>query len=302
MMSRDVRSPEADQKLSFRVLNGLLSLVVWGQKKVASRQSTLMLKMAREAFFKPRQDDIFIVSYPKSGATLLQMMLYQMTTAGEMDFPHIESVAPWYERAILSGSGPMLEAAASPRLFKSHARYELLPPSPRFIYVVRDVKDVAISAFHHYCLITGVEHDLEEFLDQFIGERFMFGSWFAHLESWWPHRHDDNVLFLIFDEIVADLEGTVGKVAEFCDIALAEDAMSRILEHCDIDFMKRHRYRFDPRLRRLAATPAGPFVDPRRDRESLLNARQEEALVKRLDILAAELEWSVEDPVCGMLR
>ncbi len=291
-----------DFRLSFRLLGGLSSLVSWGQTKVASRQSTLMLKMAREAFFQPRPDDIFIASYPKSGATLLQMMLYQMTTAGEMDFPHIEAVAPWYERAILSGGGPILEALASPRVFKSHAHHELLPSSPRFIYVAREVRDVAVSSFHHYCLITGVDHDFEEFLDQFIAERFMFGSWFAHIESWWPRRHDDNVLFLIFDEIVADLESTARKIAKFCDITLDEKALPRILERCDIRFMKQHKTKFDPRLRRLAATPVGPFIDPRRDRQGLLNARQEETLTKRLDVVAAELGWSGEDPVSRVLR
>lgn len=45
------------------------------------------------------QDDVFLVTYPESGTTLLQMMLYQMTS---------------------DGTGRSLDAMPSPRIFKTH--------------------------------------------------------------------------------------------------------------------------------------------------------------------------------------
>jgi hypothetical protein len=44
--------------------------------------------------FVPRPDDIFIVTYPRSGTTWMQMILYQLTTDGDMTFAHIEQVCP----------------------------------------------------------------------------------------------------------------------------------------------------------------------------------------------------------------
>src|SRR5579864_3965630 len=74
--------------------------------------------------FNTRSDDIFIASYPKSGATLMQMMLYQLTTEGEMDFPHIACVSPLLDDALRFGDS--LESFPAPRLLKTHARRELL--------------------------------------------------------------------------------------------------------------------------------------------------------------------------------
>src|SRR5215218_5290023 len=54
--------------------------------------------------FRPRPDDIFVVSYPKSGTTLMQMMVYQLATRGEMDFSHITIASPWFEMELMRSS------------------------------------------------------------------------------------------------------------------------------------------------------------------------------------------------------
>lgn len=65
--------------------------------------------------FVPRDGDIFIVTYPRSGTTLMQMILYQLTTDGGMDFEHISEPCPYFERAIANRRD--LEALPSPRIF-----------------------------------------------------------------------------------------------------------------------------------------------------------------------------------------
>jgi hypothetical protein len=40
--------------------------------------------------FVPRASDIFIVTYPKSGTNWMQMIMYQLTTDGDMEWlPHL---------------------------------------------------------------------------------------------------------------------------------------------------------------------------------------------------------------------
>lgn len=77
-----------------------------------------MIRMVIE----PRLDDIYIVTYPRSGTTWLQMILYQMMTRGEMSFAHISQVIPFFDRALLSRTN--FAALPSPRVFKTHLSFQ----------------------------------------------------------------------------------------------------------------------------------------------------------------------------------
>src|SRR5262245_61763800 len=198
--------------------------------------------------FRPRADDVYVATYPKSGTTLMQMMLHQLRSDGGMDFPHINTVCPWIELEILKDAAAGLEAFASPRCFKTHLLHRQLPRTGRYIYIVRDVRDVVVSAFHNARRL-GKNASLESFTAEFL-ERGWGASttWFEHLRSWWPHRRDPDVLFLSYEEIIADLEGTVRRVAAFCGLALSEEQLPRILERCSLAFMKRHEEKLDNRF------------------------------------------------------
>jgi len=59
-----------------------------------------LTRLSRELLFVPRPGDIYIVSYPRSGTTWLQMILYQLTSDGSMGFDHITE---FIERALSLG-------------------------------------------------------------------------------------------------------------------------------------------------------------------------------------------------------
>ena len=111
------------------------------------------------------------MTYPRSGTTWTQMILYQLTTDGRMDFAHITQVCPWFERALKAGRD--LDALPAPRVFKSHLTYRRIPKGPcRYIYVARDGKDVAVSYYHFYRSHMGYKGTFEEFFERFLtGER-----------------------------------------------------------------------------------------------------------------------------------
>jgi hypothetical protein len=197
------------------------------------------------AAFVPRPDDIFVVTYPRSGTTWMQMILYQLTTQGEMNFPHITSVCPWFERSLKDGTA--YDALPAPRVFKSHLTYRKIPKGPcKYIYVARDGKDVAVSYYHFYTTHMGFKGTFDDFFQRFLKGEVHSGSWFRHVRDWWEHRHDATVLFLHYEELTADLPRTLRKISAFCGLSITSQRWPDILERCSFAFMKQRESQFDP--------------------------------------------------------
>jgi peroxiredoxin len=238
--------------------------------------------------FVPRADDIFVVTYPRSGTTWMQMILYQLTTDGGMDFAHITQVCPWFERSLKDGTA--YDALPAPRVFKSHLSYRKIPKGPcKYIYVARDGKDVAVSYYHFCQSHMGFKGTFDEFFERFLQGEVPFGSWFRHVRGWWQHR-EANVLFLRYEELTADLPGCLRRIADFCGLEIAPERWPGILERCSFDFMKRHESQFDPLTAMLYERGFRPQSHFRRGRAGAwcqqLNPRQarrfDRAFTKRL--------------------
>jgi len=193
--------------------------------------------------FETRKDDIFIVTYPRSGTTWLQMILYQLTTDGNMDFVHISQHVPFLEKAL--GKGRSLDNP-SPRLFKTHLNYQMVPKGNcKYIYVARNGKDVAVSFYYYHKTHMGFGRSFDEFFNQYMRGKVAYGSWFAHVRDWWQRRNDPNVLFLTYEEMIEDLESAIRKICAFCNIEIKPEALPGVLERCSFAFMKQHESKFD---------------------------------------------------------
>lgn len=243
-----------------RSIRRALSLLLGGLRRAAGalasvlNQVTLLatwLKFRLE--FDARREDIFVVTYPRSGTTWMQMILYQLATDGEMAFDHISQVVPYFERMMRSGRDP--NAMASPRLFKSHLPWSGrlggdalrgIPKSgARYIYVVRNPADVAVSYYHFHRTHLQYQGSFEGFLRDFIAGKVMMGSWFRHVSGWCRQAHKENVLVLRYEDLAQDLEGSVRRIAQFCKLDVPAAAWPRILERCSFRFMKEHESQFD---------------------------------------------------------
>lgn len=197
--------------------------------------------------FEVRPDDIFVVSYPRSGTTWLQMILYQLLTDGRMDLDHISDFSPWFERSLAVGTHQARDFArlAPPRVFKSHLPYAWLPRGARAIYVVRNGMDVAVSYYHFYRSHLGFSGSFDDFFDRFLRGRLQYRSWFRHVAVWRAHADDAGVLLLSYGDLHRDLAGAVRRIIGFLGIEIDPGRLPGILERCSFDFMKRHEEKFD---------------------------------------------------------
>lgn len=235
--------------LALETASGALWSIGEGLSRAALR---LKFYKAIKVDFRPRPDDIFVVTYPKSGTTWMQMIMYQLATDGSMEIDHIGRRCPYFEAAIrFRNFRADFDDIPAPRIFKTHLAYEEMPRwNCKYIYVARHGKDVLVSFFNQYRDSGSFKGTLAQFTKLFLSGRLIGGSWFRHVAGWYAHRDDENVLFLTFEDLKADLESCVRRIADFCGFVIDEERMPTILERCSFAFMKQHESKFDPEAER----------------------------------------------------
>ncbi|KAJ8025257.1 Sulfotransferase family cytosolic 1B member 1 [Holothuria leucospilota] len=207
------------------------------------------------ADFKVRPDDVYLLTYPKSGTTWAQNIICLiLETRGRKADEHLSDKVQYLEFPEGHGSIPrdvargMYEVAStkpSPRVLKSHLRVQFLPTElhtkkPKIVYVARNPKDSAVSffnfcSFSYNCPPYRVWSDF--FLD-FCKGTSPRGSWFDSVLPWWKKRHEPNVLFLKYEDMQKDLRGSVLKIANFLEYKLSDDQVDNIVAKSTFKAMK----------------------------------------------------------------
>jgi len=193
--------------------------------------------------FGQRPDDIYICTFMKSGTTLTQMMLYQMTTTGEVDFDHIYEVSPWIRNDAFKGKQPL--HFPSPRIIKSHDPYERFEKNTkgRFIHVIRNGKDVAASLFHQNKNYINPELKFETTFKNFFVRKSKI-NWFSYNQHWLENKKGFNIMYVKYEDLLQKKEEVIHALAAFLKIELTPEIIARTLERSAFEFMKQHEDKF----------------------------------------------------------
>ncbi|XP_060824328.1 luciferin sulfotransferase-like [Bombus pascuorum] len=218
--------------------------------------------------FEVKDDDIWVCSFPKTGTTWTQEMIWNI--ANNLDFEgakvHLSERFPFFEYSILFDYLPYAKLhpevqlplstldsveytknKASPRFIKTHLPFDLLPrqirtgeKKPKIIYVARNPKDTCISYFHHCQIIEGYRGNFSDFCRLFLADKLSYTSYWNHVLDFWKKQTTLNMLLLKYEYMIADLPGAIRKSAAFLNRTLT-DAQVRVLEeHLKFASMKKN--------------------------------------------------------------
>jgi hypothetical protein len=210
------------------------------EKAQAKLHSLLIAARMRKltSDFGQRDGDIYVVSYPRSGTTMMQMMLYQMTTDGDMGFKHIYDVSPW-SRFSAFFNRPM-PSVGERRIIKTHDPYESFEhvKKGKFIFLIRDCLDVIPSIYQQTLdyVDPSVNFDL-------LSERNM-KRWFDYNATWMENKSELEILYVNYEDLVGEKEKVISILSKFLNIKIEGTALNRVLQRTSFDFMKKHESKF----------------------------------------------------------
>ncbi len=219
-------------------------------KKIESLDGEKLLPGMSATFAKELRDkvaieqsDVILVSFPKCGSTWIKQVVKLIANNGvESGITHDE-VIPWIERMTLEE----IQSMPSPRFFKSHLPYQLMPgggdpanTKAKYIYVIRNPKDLAVSSFffQQKFLPPNRTKSLDDFLREFCSAEVEFGCFYSHFLGWWQHRDAPNILIVMFEGMKRDLKAVVARVGEFLGYNLSDKVICKIAEETTFDVMK----------------------------------------------------------------
>ncbi|XP_060094431.1 amine sulfotransferase-like [Heteronotia binoei] len=259
--------------------------------------------------FEIRDSDVFLVTYPKSGTAwtqnILSLIYHEGHRNGTEDTDLMDRV-PWVEYNIRSMD---YIHRPSPRLFASHLPYYLVPKGLRnkrakVIYVSRNPKDVLVSYYHFSRVAAKFETagDFGSFMEKFLAGEVLASSWLDHVEGWYAHKDDFNILFLTYEEMKKDLRRSVLKVCSFLGKNVSEEELQDVVDKATFDKM-----RMDPRTNYENMPPEilekgkghylrkGTVGDWKNIMTVAQNERFDNVLKKRMQNLPLRYCWDIND-------
>jgi aryl sulfotransferase len=217
-----------------------------------------------------RPGDVVISTSAKAGTTWMQRVV-SLLIFGTGPLPDVlTKVSPWIDCRYtdpLDEVVARIDAQRHRRFLKTHLPVDALPFSEdvRYIVVGRDTRDVFMSLWNHYRNYTEMMYDMTSAGDppggplprcpddprrlwaqwatrgsfDWESDGWPFWSHHYHAAAWWPHRHRENVLLVHYNDLQADLDGQMRRVAAHLGIAVDGAAWPDLVDAARFESMKR---------------------------------------------------------------
>ncbi|XP_016074424.1 PREDICTED: sulfotransferase 6B1 isoform X2 [Miniopterus natalensis] len=133
----------------------------------------------------------------------------------------------------------------SPRILATHLHYDRLPGSifrnkAKILVIFRNPKDTAVSFFHFHNDVPDIPSygSWDEFFRQFMNGQVSWGSYFDFAINWNKHLDDENVKFLLYEDLKENLASGIKEIAEFLGVSLAGEQVQSVCAQSTFQAMR----------------------------------------------------------------
>lgn len=228
------------------------------------RYETAVADSARWDAYRPRPGDIIVATAPKCGTTWTQMAAALLVHGPRLPLP-LTRLSPWLDRVSIPLDRVLAELEAQPwrRVIKTHTPLDGLPyyEQVSYLFCGRDPRDAYLSMIDNMRNASpatmaavfqrvGITSTFSFAADPnpyfrvwmtapvhgWLQDGFPTGSVFGAAGAFWPHRRLPNVCLLHYRDLTLDLEGELGRLADFLGLRVA--AWPELLQAASFAAMK----------------------------------------------------------------
>ncbi len=195
-------------------------------------------------FVKMKKDKntILVSSYPKSGATWFQFLIYSCYNGNFSSSKEVLRFYPPGNRVQL-----IENSKYDPLFIKTHGAYSNKLPfinrKSKCIIIVRHPLDVALSLINHHknqgSLRLVIPYFKRKFLEQFLKDNTsdIKLSWNHHCQSWLDQTKLP-LHIIKYEDLIRDPESTLKNLRNNYSLGFSDEAIALAVDYCSIEKMK----------------------------------------------------------------
>ena len=190
------------------------------------------------------EEDIFLVSYPKSGNTWVRFLIanalkFHFQIDREVNFFTIRDIIPGVKgkKNNFSPLGPF-GIPSIPRIIKSHDSHN--PYYDRVILIVRDPRDVIISSYFYRQNYVGSIPPETEFSSFIRDKKYGVNTWTEHTKSWLLNKNNSNQIIKVFwyEEFIRDTKKNLRDLIDLIGIEIDNTALEQAINFSSKEYMR----------------------------------------------------------------
>lgn len=215
----------------------------------------------------PNDGDVLVATYPKTGTTWLREVTRCIRNYGDeklmkasklMELPFFGYLeAGTKVKFDVVNALPMKKRIWGTHLTGDNVNVEeYFKSGLKVIYVMRNPKDMAVSLkkfFQNMGWLNGPNlspyfpQPWDEFVkrlaDGNMPMQMKYGEWYPqHIRSWMKYKNNKNFHYLFYEDMKKDPELEIARLAEFMEVTLTKEDISKIKEMTSFDTMKKANF------------------------------------------------------------
>lgn len=211
--------------------------------------------------FTVREDDVWIITFPKCGTTWTQEMVWLIDH--DLDFETARATNVLDRSVFLELSAvaqevvgvdtvEIIDKLPGRRHIKSHLPLAMLPKQlwsvkPKIVYCTRNALDVAVSYMHHYHSMHGFKGSNDTFLKGLLEDKVLWCPQVQHTLDFYKYKQltsfggfekSENFIFIHYEEMHKNLMNVLKRICKFFDKTFTDEQLAPLIEHLSFESMK----------------------------------------------------------------